>query len=71
MVKHERNNLEISVEVTVVMEHTDKNKHLPWHKILVNEHYKETANRDFEDATASILEGTRLDIEDTETDTED
>ena len=68
MAKQERNNLEIPVQVTVMMEHADENKQaFAIYKTLLNEHYKEPVDGDL-DATASILEGIRSDSEEFETD---
>ena len=50
--------LEIPVEVSVVMEHNEENKlALGIYESLVKEHYKEPIDGEFDDATASILEG--------------
>ena len=53
-------------------ENTDKNKQaFDIYKTLVNKHYKKPVDGDFEDATASILEGIGSNTEELKLDAED
>ena len=65
--------LEIPVKVSVVMEHNEENKlALGIYESLVKEHYKEPIDGEFDDATASILEGIASSTEsDTDVEEED
>ena len=48
--------LEIPIEVSIVMPHSDVNKHaLETCATLISEHYEESVNGKFADATANIL----------------
>ena len=63
--------LEIPVEISVEMENNNENKlALGIYESLVNEHYKEPMDGEFDDATASILEGVTSSTKESNTDIE-
>lgn len=63
--------LGIPIVVSVVMEDTDENKQaIDIYETLINKHYKEPVDGEFEGANTVILERIRSDTQESETDTE-
>ena len=61
--------LEIPVMVSVVMHYTNENKRaIDAYETWVNKRYKEPVAKEYEDATTAILEGIKLDTEESEKD---